>query len=268
MTGPLENFSAACALLCQQKVIVMKKKVKSAGRVFWAVLSGFIVESIIFGFSVLPAAIFWEWHFQWTLPWNWLRTILLSMAFIPAYFLFAISLMILSAFAMRLLGWRSPVDAEMTIKNLEWPLLNWGRYMASIHLVRIFAGIAFRSTPLWTFYMRMNGARLGPRVFVNSLLVSDHNLLDFGKDVVIGSEAHLSGHTVEQGKVKTGRVHLEDGVTVGASAIVGIGVEAGRNCTIGALSLVPKFTKLEEGRIYAGVPVRVVPSNLKAEKPA
>lgn len=235
-------------------------------RVLWAILSGFIVESIIFGLSVLPAAIFWEWHFHWRLPWRWLHTVLLSMAFIPAYILFAISLMILSAAAMRALGWRTPANTEMSIATPDWPLLNWGRYMASIHLVRIFAGVAFRSTPLWTFYTRLNGARLGRRVFINSLLVSDHNLLEFGNDVVIGSEAHLSGHTVEYGKVKTAGVRLGDGVTVGASSIVGIGVEAGPNCTIGALSLVPKFSKLEGGQTYAGVPVRLIDRKQKAER--
>ncbi len=235
-------------------------------RVGWAIFSCFVVESIIFGFSVLPAAVFWEWHFYWKLPWIWLHIVLLSMAFIPAYILFAFSLMVLSAIAMRVLGWRSPGDAEMPIEDPDWPLLNWMRYIASIHLVRVFAGVAFRSTPLWTFYMRLNGARLGHRVFINSLMVSDHNLLQFGNDVVIGSEAHISGHTVEHGKVRTAEVHLGDGVTVGASTVVGIGVEAGPHCQIGALSLVPKFSKLQGGQTYAGVPVRLIESRQKTEK--
>jgi carbonic anhydrase/acetyltransferase-like protein (isoleucine patch superfamily) len=38
--------------------------------------------------------------------------------------------------------------------------------------------------------------------------------------------------------------------------MVGIGVEAGDQCQIGALSVVPKNTKLESGAIYVGVPVR------------
>lgn len=228
-------------------------------RVLWAVLSCFVVESIVFGISVLPAVLFWEWHLHWNLPGPfWIRVTLLSMAFIPAYILFVFSLMILSAMATRIFGWRAPDNSEMPINNPDWPLLNWGRYSISTHLVRIFAGPLFRATPVWTMYMRLNGARLGHRVFVNSLGVMDHNLLEFGNDVVIGSDVHLSGHTVERGIVKTAKVRLGDRVTVGASSIVEIGVEAGTGCQIGALSFVPKFLTLEAEQTYAGIPVRRV----------
>lgn len=239
---------------------------KAVIRVLWAVVSCFAVESIIFGISVLPAVLFWEWHLHWDLPGpSSLRVTLLSMVFIPAYLLFALSLTLLSAVSTRVLGWRAPPDQEMPINNPSWPLLDWVRYSVSMHMVRIFAGPVFRATPIWTFYLRLNGAQLGRRVFVNSLWVMDHNLLEFGNDVVIGSEVHLSGHTVEAGMVKTARIRLGAGVTVGASSIVGIGVEAGPGCQIGAMSLVPKFTRLEAGKTYAGIPVHPIESHKKAE---
>jgi acetyltransferase-like isoleucine patch superfamily enzyme len=234
--------------------------------VLWCLLSSFVVESIVFGFSVLPGVLFWEWHLHWqhTGP-SWTRLVLLSMAFIPAYLLFAFSLVILSALSTRVLGWQAPVDCEMPISNPGWPLINWVRYTISMHLVRIFAGPVFRSTPLWTLYMKLNGAKLGRRVFVNSLWVTDHNLLEFGNDVVIGSEVHLSGHTVERGMVKTAKVRLGDGVMVGVGAIVDIGVEAGPRCQIGAMSLVPKFSKLEADQTYAGIPVHRLEPHTKRE---
>lgn len=234
-------------------------------RVLWAIFSCFIVESLVFGFSVLPAALFWEWHLGWGLPWPWLHTVIVSMAFIPAYLLFAFALMILSALATAVTGWRAPVDMEMPIEEFDWALLDWMRYTVSIHLVRIFAGLVFRSTPPWTLYMRLNGARLGRRVWINSLWITDHNLLEFGDDVVIGSEVHLSGHTVERGLVKTAKVKLGDGVTVGVSSVVGIGVEVGPGCQIGALSLVPKFSKLEADQTYAGIPVHRIEPHEKTE---
>lgn len=106
--------------------------------------------------------------------------------------------------------------------------------------------------------MKLNGARIGAGVYINSLSISDHNMLEFGDGVVIGESVHLSGHTVEGGVVKTGRVRLGRGVTVGLGSMIGIGVEAGDACQIGALSVVPKYTKLEPGAIYAGVPVRKI----------
>lgn len=225
-------------------------------RIAWAGASVFIVESLVFGLSVLPAVLFWEWHFRWELDSAPLRVVFLSMAFIPAYLLFTLALILLSGLATRITGWRTPSSAALEIEELSWPLLDWARYMVSIHLVRIFAGTLFRATPVWTFYLRLNGARTGRRVFVNSLEVTDHNLLDFGDDVVVGGGVHLSGHTVEGGILKTASVRLGRGVTVGVGSVVGIGVVAGDGCQIGSLSLVPKFTELEEGAVYVGIPVK------------
>jgi acetyltransferase-like isoleucine patch superfamily enzyme len=227
-------------------------------RVGWTVATSFAVETAIFGVSALPGVLFWTYHSRWDIPSEWLRIVVLSMTIVPSYLIFSMTLMTLSALAMRLLGWRTPADTEMRIEDLEWPLLDWARYMTSIHIVRVFAGAFFRSTPVWTFYIRLNGGQLGPGVYINSLALSDHNLLQFGRGVVVGDGAHISGHTVERGVVKTGRVRLGDYVTVGLGSTLGIGVEAGAGCQIGALSVVPKHALLEAGATYAGVPVRLI----------
>ncbi len=235
-------------------------KVSGFLRVSWAIASVFVVESVVFGLSVLPAVLFWEWHFRRDLSSAPLRILFVSMAFIPAYLLFTLALIVLSGLATRLTGWRTPSEALLDIDELSWPLLDWARYMVSIQLVRIFAGTLFRATPIWTFYMRLNGARMGKRVFVNSVDVTDHNLLDFADDVVLGGSVHLSGHTVEGGVLKTAPVRLGRGVTVGVGSVVGIGVVAGDGCQIGAMSLVPKFAELEAGAVYVGCPVRKIES--------
>jgi acetyltransferase-like isoleucine patch superfamily enzyme len=164
--------------------------------------------------------------------------------------------MILSAASVKALGWRTTPGLSVSIQDMDWSLVNWVRYMVSIHLVRVFAGTVFRATTFWTWYLRLNGAKMGRRVYVNSLAVSDHNLLDFGDGVVIGEGAHVSGHVVERGLLKTAAVRLGRGVTVGLDSIVGIGVEVGDHTAIGALSLVPKLQKLDADSTYVGIPVR------------
>jgi non-ribosomal peptide synthetase-like protein len=144
----------------------------------------------------------------------------------------------------------------MRIGDLEWPLLNWVRYVAASHLVRVFAGALFCGSPIWTWYLRLNGARIGRRVFVNTVFVSDHNLLELGDDVIVGADVHLSGHTVERGAVKTGRVRVADGVTIGLGSVIDIDVEIGPGCQVGALSLVPKHARLDADAVYVGIPVR------------
>jgi hypothetical protein len=120
--------------------------------------------------------------------------------------------------------------------------------MVSVHVVRVLVGLMFRDTPIWSLYVRLNGASLGRRVFINSLAVTDHNLLDFEDDVIIGDSVHLSGQTVEDGFVRTAGVRLGRGVTIGLGSVVGIGVEAESMCRVGALSVVPKFGEARCGR--------------------
>lgn len=228
-------------------------------RVVWTVVSIFVVESLVFGLAVLPAFVFWSFIQRWPLPRpqeTWVEPVVIAMSLVPAYLVFAVALIVLSAWSTRLCGWRTVEGGAWRIADLDWPLLRWSRYMISTHIVRVLVGTFFRSSPLWTWYLSLNGARIGRGVYVNSLSVSDHNLLEFGDGVVIGESVHLSGHTVEGGVVKTGRVRLGAGVTVGLGSMVGIGVTAGDRCQIGALSVVPKHSRLEAGAVYAGVPVR------------
>lgn len=177
-------------------------------------------------------------------------------AMLPAYVLFALMLVLLSTFSTRMVGWRTPADVTLPISSLDPRLLTWVQSMVMLHLVRVLAGSIFRATPIWSLYLRLNGARLGRRVFVNSLAVVDHNLLEFGDDVIIGDGAHVAGHTIEDGLLKTARVRFGRGVTIGVGSVVGIGVDAGSGCRVGALSVVPKFTRLDADATYVGAPVR------------
>ena len=226
-------------------------------RVTWTVLSLVVVETLVFALSALPAVLFWAWAFNVaTPPWPLIRPFVLSVSLVPAYLVFAVTLVMLSALSTRVCGWRTAPTTGWRLTEFEWGLLNWSRYMVSTHVVRVLVGTFFRSSALWTWYLRLNGASIGRGVYINSLSISDHNMLEFGDGVVIGEGVHLSGHTVEGGVVKTGRVRLGTGVTVGLGSMVGIGVDAGDRCQIGALSVVPKYTRLDAGAVYAGVPVR------------
>lgn len=225
-------------------------------RIGWTIISIGLVQAVVCGLSVLPVVLLWLRLVRWTASGLALRAAAFSVSIVPSYILFALCLMIVSAFATRITGARTPPNAEMRIADMEWPLMHWARYMAATHVVRVLAGTLFRGTPIWTAYLRLNGARIGRRVYVNSLFISDHNLLEFGDAVVIGADVHLSGHTVEGGVVKTGGVRLGRNVTIGLGSVIDIDVEAGPDCQVGAMSLVPKHTKLAARAVYAGIPVK------------
>jgi acetyltransferase-like isoleucine patch superfamily enzyme len=233
------------------------KRLVHSWRISWAASIFVLVEIIVCGLSALPAVILWSWlaTVLASSP-RLLQVILLSVALVPSYIIFALALLFISPVAVRLLGWRTPANAEMRIDDVDWPLLSFVRFAAANHFVRVLAGPFFRASPLWTAHLRLAGARLGSRVYINSLELNDYNLLEFEDDVVIGADVHLSGHTVEGGVVKTAPVHLGRNTTVGVGSIVDIGVTTGPNCEIGALTLVPKHMQLEADSVYTGIPAK------------
>jgi len=80
----------------------------------------------------------------------------------------------------------------------------------TIHVVRVFSKPVFRSTPLWVMFLLFDGARIGRGAWVNSLKLMDHSLLEFGDQVVIGSDASVSGYIIEHGRLKTAPVRRID----------------------------------------------------------
>ena len=214
-----------------------------------------VVETVTFGLAALPALLLVRCVLVSLRDAGALaRTTAVALSLVPGYMAFALALCALSAWGTRLLGWRTPPPGEWKLRNMEWPVMAWCRYMASTHLVRVCVGTVFRSSPLWTWYLRWNGARIGRAVYLSSTSISDQCMLDLGDGVVIGESVHLSAHTVEGGIVKTGRVRLGRFVTVGLGSVVGIDVEVGEGCQIGALSVVPKHSRLQGNATYVGAP--------------
>jgi len=227
-------------------------------RFAWTVASIFVVESFIVGIAALPAVTFFDWHASLEFSNRPIKILIIAMALIPAYVIFSLVLMATSAGAMRLLRWRPPPQAELAIADLEPALCDWARYMISTYLVRTLVGPFTQATLVWTWYMRLNGATIGRRVWVNSLGVTDHCNVTLGDDVVIGAGVHMSAHTVEAGVVKIAPVSIGVGSTIGIGTHVQIGVEIGDRCQIGSMSLVPKYTKIDGPCTYAGIPIRAL----------
>jgi acetyltransferase-like isoleucine patch superfamily enzyme len=225
-------------------------------RVTWAVTSVLVTETILLGLAVLPAVSVWRWLASLTAIPDWAQVLAMAMAVVPAYLLFAFSLLLSSAFVTWAFRWRTRPGLEERLADMSWPVLDWGRYLVTIQVARLFAGAVFRSTPVWTMYLRLNGARIGRGGWINSLKLMDHNLLEFGPRVVIGSDASVSGHTIERGVLKTAPVRLGRDVTIGIGSVVGIGTTVGDGAQVGALSVVPKHAVLAPGATYAGAPVR------------
>ena len=229
-----------------------------AFRIGFTALSIVIVQTLTCAVAIAPAVFIWDNAMQSTSTDSTARVIVTALLLVPCYVLFALCLMPVSAATTRLIGARTKPGLELRISDMSWPLMRWVHYMAASHVVRLFSGSLFRASPIWTAYLRMNGARIGRRVFINTLSIADHNLLEFGDDVVIGDDVHVSGHTIEGGLLKTAPVRLGSNVTVGLGSVIDIGVEIGPHCQLGAFTLVPKHTRLDGDAVYVGIPARPV----------
>jgi hypothetical protein len=236
-------------------------------RVAWTVLSYLVVQSLVLGAACAPVALIVHGISPLLPPSTWQRIIAAAVGAVPTYLVFALSLGLCTGLVTWLLGWRSTPDAAMRIRDLQWPLLDWARYLMATHVVRLLVGLPLRGTPVWSLFLRANGARVGHRTWVNSTSIADHCLLEFGDDTVVGADVHLSGHTVEDGVVKTGRVRVGRGVTIGVGSVIEIGVDIGDECRVGALSFVPKGSRLASGVTYAGTPVHRI-DHSRSDRPA
>lgn len=230
----------------------------AASRMGVTIAAMVVTETIVCGVAALPSVALWMFAAAVAPASVGARILLFGLLAPFSYALFAFCLMPVSAASTWLTGARTPDASEMPLAEMRWPMMRWARYMVSIHIVRVFSGTLYRSSPVWTWYMRLNGARIGRGVYVNSLYLSDHNLIDIGDHVVIGADVHLSAHTVERGSLIIAPVRVGRGVMIGVSTVVDIGVEFGDGCQVAALSFVPKHSRLEPGAVYGGIPVRLL----------
>ena len=224
-------------------------------RLAWAVASAFAVESALLAVSAWPAVAAIRWAASAAPDDAWWRDLALAAVLAPAYTAFAVLLAVTSALTTRLLGWRTPADVSLRLADYSWPVLDWGRYLVSIHVVRLLVGTPFRATPLWSLYLRLNGARIGRGCWINSLRLMDHNLLTVGDGTVIGAQAAVSAHTVERGLLRTAPIEIGRHVTIGVASVVGIGARIDDGVQVGAHAVVPKHAQLEAGT-WVGAPVR------------
>ncbi len=236
----------------------MLTKLARGWRVTRAVVALLVVESLAFGLAALPAIGFWRWVGN-VRTWgpDILRTAVLAVSVAPAYVIFACALMALTAFFCWALRWRTP-EGEHSIEELSPEVIQWVKYSASTHVVRVICGELFRATPIWRWYLKGMGADIGEGVHINTAALYDINLFTLEDHVVVGGRAQLSAHLVEEGMLKAAPVRFGKGSTIGTGSIVSPGVTVGEKGSIGALSFVTKHTEIPAYTAYGGVPAKFI----------
>ena len=115
-----------------------------------------------------------------------------------------------------------------------------------------------QGTPWLPMYMRLMGARVGKRCYIDSTDLTEHDLVDIGDDVALNDFAGLQTHLFEDRVMKVGAIRIGDRATIGSLAIVLYDAEVGADAQLGDLSVVMKGESLPDGTNWEGSPARIV----------
>jgi non-ribosomal peptide synthetase-like protein len=113
-------------------------------------------------------------------------------------------------------------------------------------------------TPWIAPVLRLLGARIGRRVWLDTTYLSEFDLVEVGDDAAIGAATSLQTHLFEDRVMKMSTVRIGAGASVGSRSVVLYDAEVDARASLDALSLVMKGESLPAGSNWRGVPARAI----------
>lgn len=109
-------------------------------------------------------------------------------------------------------------------------------------------------TPLYSWYLRMLGAKIGKRVtfFAKTPICVD--LLSIGDDTVIREDATLTGYNVLSGHVRLGRITIGSRVYISEATVLDINSQMGDDAQLGTSSCLYENQQVPDYKSYQGSP--------------
>jgi len=145
-------------------------------------------------------------------------------------------------------------------KPAEYPLWSAGVWKAEfvVDCVMVLGGLSFlqmsRGTPYLPFFLRLLGAKIGSDCYLDTIILTEPDMVHIGDECCIGDRVTLQSHLFEDRVMKIDRMFIGDRVTVGALSIVLYNTHLGTGSSVGALSLVMKGEAFPPRTHWAGIP--------------
>jgi non-ribosomal peptide synthetase-like protein len=124
---------------------------------------------------------------------------------------------------------------------------------------------ALTGTPLLGPLLRLFGARIGRRTFIDTTHLTEFDLVSIGDDAAIGAGASLQTHLFEDRVMKMSELTVEPGASVGARSVVLYDAVVAERCAVGSLSLVMKGEELVPATRWAGIPAQPRPGTFRTD---
>jgi len=106
-------------------------------------------------------------------------------------------------------------------------------------------------------FFKLFGARVGKNTAIFTALLNPE-MISIGDNCVIGTDAKITGHSMEKNKIIFKPVIIEDGCTIGANSTLLPGCVIKRGSIVGANSLVLKNQVIPENTVWGGVPAKKI----------
>jgi non-ribosomal peptide synthetase-like protein len=113
-------------------------------------------------------------------------------------------------------------------------------------------------TPLMAPALRLFGARIGRRVYLETSFLTEFDLVRVGDDAAVSGQAALQTHLFEDRVMKMSTVTIGPDCTVGPRAVVLYDATLEAGVELDALSLVMKGETVPAGTGWRGIPARLV----------
>jgi acetyltransferase-like isoleucine patch superfamily enzyme len=209
----------------------------------------------VIGLALFPAVslLYFSWQGMRTLP-AVFKVLVFSLLLAPAYFVFGITLVLVSVLVRRLLGLGIRPGTYQIYRDFE--VIRWIGSNLFVLVVNACFLDGFRVSPFQNFFYRAMGARIGRGARINTSGLADLELVEIGEDAVIGGGTTLICHLADRGRLKVAPVRIGRRCSIGIDTIVMPGVEIGDDAVIGPRSLVPPGMRIPPRGRFGGDPLR------------
>ena len=209
----------------------------------------------IYGLSLAPSIILFTYVLNNFLISGhiFLNALYLGITLSLCFFIFGISLLFVVGIIFRMLPIK-PKPGIYPIASLQ--TIKWGLCGAFLKLVNVAFLNMITPSFLNVIYFRMVGAKVGKNVQINSISVNDPWLLEIGNNSVIGGGASINCHTVEGGRLILEKVKIGKNCTIGAQSLVWPGCDIGDGSILSTKSVLKKRSKVGKKQIWKGNPAQ------------
>jgi non-ribosomal peptide synthetase-like protein len=140
-----------------------------------------------------------------------------------------------------------------------WSAFVWGSELVTVVCESLGHDLAvpLLGTPFVGWYFRLLGAKIGQRVYIDTLDMTEFDLVTIGDDACLNEGCTIQTHLFEDRVMKLGRIEIGNGCSVGAGALVLYETHMADGSYLEDQSLLTKGVARPAGTSWAGVPAIV-----------